>query len=91
MSFFKQLANIIPSFDLVNQDDDQINITNKKIIIEESNACTSEWLLYSLLELVIRAEDSAGASGGNGELMGQGQISSSAAAASGAKVIFVAT
>ena len=72
--------------------DDHINMTNKKIIIEESNACTSEWLLYSLLELLIRAEDSAVASGGNGELIGQGQISSSAATvASGTKIIFVAT
>ena len=91
MSFFKQLANIIPSFDLVNQDNEQINIRNKKIIIEESNACTSEWLLYSLLELVIRAEDSGPASGSSGQ-MGQGQISSSTAPAStGTKLIFIAT
>ena len=29
---------------------------NAKIIVEDSNACTAEWVNYSLLELYLRAE-----------------------------------
>jgi hypothetical protein len=49
---FKKLQEIIPGFDF-----DSKNLKNKKILIEDSNSCTGEWLVYSLIEHFIRSED----------------------------------
>ena len=48
---FSSLQNIIPGFQM------DIN-TPSKIIIEDSNQCTGEWLTYSMLELFLRDTNS---------------------------------
>jgi len=44
---FSSLSQIIPGFEL------DINKANS-ILVEESNACTSEWVNYSLIESFLR-------------------------------------
>lgn len=49
---FKKLQEIIPGFDF-----DSKNLINKKILIEDSNTSSGEWIVYSLIEHLIRSEN----------------------------------
>ena len=48
----KSLEGIIPGFEL-----DQNNFSNQSILIEDSNACSGEWMTYSLLELFLKQSE----------------------------------
>lgn len=47
-----KLDSIIPGFEL-----DPNNFKNKSILVEDSNACSGEWITYSLLELFLKQSE----------------------------------
>jgi len=56
---FKSLASLIPGFDISHDNLPKSNlnfpiITDECLLIEDSNACSGEFLICSLLELYLR-------------------------------------
>lgn len=51
---FAQLSTLIPGFDLTPE----TIPSNLKLLIEDSNACTGEFVIYCVLELFLRRQTS---------------------------------